>query len=86
MIGYLSKQLISIYGRIYIGHLSLVKEAHKMNNVVIASIFVNPTQFGVGEDLDKYPRQFEKDVQLLSELGVVSVYYCFVGKKKKNRL
>lgn len=55
------------------GHLSLVREARANNDVVLASIFVNPTQFGEGEDLDKYPRQFERDSEQLSELNVVSV-------------
>lgn len=54
------------------GHLSLARAARAQNDVVIASIFVNPTQFGEGEDLDEYPRQMEKDVGLLSEIGVVS--------------
>lgn len=49
-----------------------MKEARANNDVVVASIFVNPTQFGPTEDLDKYPRQFEKDTELLNLLGVVS--------------
>jgi pantoate--beta-alanine ligase len=52
------------------GHLSLVREARANNDVLVASIFVNPTQFGPGEDLDRYPRQLERDTQLLTELGV----------------
>ena len=49
-----------------------MKEAKAHNDVVVASIYVNPTQFGEGEDLDKYPRTFERDSELLNEYGVVS--------------
>ena len=58
-------------GALHDGHVSLVRQARAANDVVVASIFVNPTQFAAGEDLDKYPRQLERDTALLSELGVV---------------
>jgi pantothenate synthetase len=60
-----------------LGHLSLVREARARNDVVVASIFVNPTQFGEGEDFDRYPRQLEQDQDLLAEEGVVG---SFIGR------
>ena len=49
-----------------------MKSAREQNDIVVSSIFVNPTQFGEGEDLDKYPRQLERDTELLTNMGVVS--------------
>lgn len=57
------------------GHLSLVREARSKCDVVAASIFVNPTQFGPNEDFSKYPRTFESDVALLKREGVDLVLF-----------
>jgi pantoate--beta-alanine ligase len=57
-------------GALHDGHLSLVRAARTSCDVVAASIFVNPTQFGPNEDLAKYPRSFERDRELLEKEGV----------------
>jgi pantoate--beta-alanine ligase len=57
-------------GALHEGHLSLVRAARDRCDVVAASIFVNPTQFGPNEDLAKYPRDFEHDRELLEKEGV----------------
>lgn len=62
-------------GYLHKGHMSLVETAKNENDVVVASIFVNPTQFGEGEDLDTYPKDFEGDQNKLSEIGTDILFY-----------
>ena len=56
-------------GNLHEGHLTLVREAKKICDVVVVSIFVNPIQFGAGEDFDSYPRTLEQDSRLLADVG-----------------
>ena len=62
--------LVPTMGAFHEGHLSLFAAARKENEVVVVSLFVNPAQFGPGEDLGHYPRDEERDTQLAEEAGV----------------
>src|SRR5579884_2376842 len=61
-------------GYLHAGHLSLVQAAHAQNARVVASVFVNPLQFGASEDLGSYPRDLPRDLALLEAAGVDAVF------------
>jgi pantoate--beta-alanine ligase len=61
-------------GFLHEGHLSLIKKAREENDVVVVSIFVNPTQFGPSEDLDSYPRDLERDKSLCENQKVDIIF------------
>ena len=67
--------LVPTMGALHEGHASLVAAAVSQCDRVVASVFVNPTQFGVGEDLDSYPRDFEHDCRILEEKGCSIVFH-----------
>jgi len=66
--------LVPTMGAIHEGHVSLIRGARRETDYVVVSIFVNPTQFGPNEDLDRYPRTFERDRTLAREAGADLIF------------
>ena len=67
--------LVPTMGYLHEGHLSLVEKSLDENEITVVSVFLNPIQFGPREDLNRYPRDFDRDARLLEERGVDVVFY-----------
>ena len=67
-------------GFLHEGHLALVKQAREQNDLVVMSIFVNPAQFGPGEDFEAYPRDAYRDARLAAEAGVDISLHADTGR------
>ncbi|RDB33879.1 pantoate--beta-alanine ligase [Exiguobacterium sp. RIT594] len=73
--GQTSIGFVPTMGFLHEGHASLLNQARQENDIVVLSIFVNPTQFGPNEDLDRYPRDEQRDQQLAQAAGVDYLFY-----------
>ena len=73
-------------GALHQGHLSLIEEARKHAAFVVVSIFVNPLQFGAGEDFEKYPRAIEEDAAKLEQIGVSVLFTPTVNDLYKGNM
>ena len=67
--------LVPTMGALHQGHLKLMEEAKNAGDILVISIFVNPTQFGPNEDYERYPRAFENDKKLADGIGVDYIFY-----------
>jgi len=72
--------LVPTMGYLHAGHASLMHEGRKRCDLLVTSIFVNPTQFGAGEDLDKYPRDMERDKAIAAAKGVDVIFAPGTGE------
>ena len=78
--------LVPTMGYLHEGHASLVKTSVQQCDRTVASVFLNPTQFGPGEDLETYPRDFEHDCALLTECGCDMVFHPEVSEMYPDAL
>lgn len=72
-------------GALHEGHLQLMRKSREVTDLTVASIFVNPLQFGPNEDFDKYPRDLKSDAELAQSVGVDVVFAPDVGEIYPNR-
>jgi pantoate--beta-alanine ligase len=72
--------LIPTMGYLHEGHLSLIDQIKPYCDKIVVSIFVNPKQFGPGEDLEKYPRDFERDQEMLQQRDTDLIFYPSAGE------
>ena len=73
-------------GALHEGHLKMMELSSEFNDVTVVSIFVNPLQFGPNEDFDAYPRQIDKDVEMIEQIDVDYVFYPSVEEMYPDEL